>query len=487
MPGSARLLVAHLNGDNNVFGNAQNFTPPRDIKPCRFSVPGFDSSKSNTKASPFCHITTPVITESKRNSAKLSTIKCSLDESIRLDCKTAAMNVDQSVPHEVETVAKDENILNLCAAQDCFGNDKMGEFMNHHDFPVKLHVGQLDSRAEGEICDCKAADNVEATLANSNNLEKVSATCLCKRRATKRSEPLEQSYSKSRKVNENDQYDVSTIAEYKGSIQSMFKINSGNVTPTTIVCTTREPLVEILPTHARASISQPEISNVDAYVLDPIKASPGNGVEASAAKRQQPVIMLMNMADEKKRMHLTKIIENLGGIVSCNGNICTHVVTGQVRRTLNLCTALCAGAWVVSPEWLKASCRESKFVGEMPYILKDKDFESKYGVKVEDVVLKACANPRELLNGFHVYLTPHVQPQVEDLSAIIMAAGGKAVLSLEKVQNPSHTFALTCEEDMSEALAAAITGMPTYTSDWFMCCIMRQELDFTAPQFTESL
>jgi hypothetical protein len=63
----------------------------------------------------------------------------------------------------------------------------------------------------------------------------------------------------------------------------------------------------------------------------------------------------------------------------------------------------------------------------------------------------------------------------------------QAVLSLEKVQNPSHTFALTCEEDMSEALAAAITGMPTYTSDWFMCCIMRQELDFTAPQFTESL
>lgn len=186
-------------------------------------------------------------------------------------------------------------------------------------------------------------------------------------------------------------------------------------------------------------------------------------------------------------MHLTKIIENLGGIVSCNGNICTHIVTGQVRRTLNFCTALCAGAWVVSPEWLKASFRESKFVGEIPYVLKDKDFELKYGAKVEDVVLKASANPHALLNDFHVYLTPHVQPQVEDLSAIIMAAGGKAVLSLEEVQNPSHAFALTCEEDMSEALAAAITGMPTYTSDWFMCCIMRQELDFTAPQFTESL
>lgn len=66
----------------------------------------------------------------------------------------------------------------------------------------------------------------------------------------------------------------------------------------------------------------------------------------------------------------------------------------------------------------------------MPYVLKDKDFELKYGVKVEDVVLKASANPRVLLNDFHVYLTPHVQPQVEDLSAIIMAAGGKVSVFL---------------------------------------------------------
>lgn len=522
MPGNAMLLVSHLNGDNNVSGNAQIFTPPRDIKPCRFSVTGFDGSKSNTKASPFCHITTPVITESKRNLAKLSTIKCSLDEGIRLDYKTVAMDVDQSVTpevetvakaenvltHDVETVAKAENVLKLSAAQDCLGNDKMDAFMNQHDIPVKLHDGQLDSTAdmvnrnyekncgnsvldfcmEGKICDCKAADNIEATLANSNNLEKVSTTCLCMRRGTKRSGLHEQLYSKSRKVNENDQNDASTIAEYKSNIQSMFKVNSGNVTPTNIVCTSREPLGEILlPIHTQFPISQPEVSNVDAYVLDPVKASPSNVVAVSAARIQQPVIMLMNMSDEKKRMHLTKIIENLGGTVSCNGNICTHIVTGQVRRTLNFCTALCAGAWVVSPEWLKASFRESKFVGEMPYVLKDKDFESKYGVKVEDVVLKASANPRVLLNDFHVYLTPHVQPQVEDLSAIIMAAGGKAVLSLEEVQNPSHAFALTCEEDMSEALAAAITGMPTYTSDWFMCCIMRQELDFTASQFTESL
>ena len=75
-------------------------------------------------------------------------------------------------------------------------------------------------------------------------------------------------------------------------------------------------------------------------------------------------------------------------------------------------------------------CCAKCILGEMPYILKDKDFESKYGLKVEDVVLKACANPRELLKGFDVYLTPHVQPKVEDLSAIIMAAGGKLSMFL---------------------------------------------------------
>lgn len=39
-------------------------------------------------------------------------------------------------------------------------------------------------------------------------------------------------------------------------------------------------------------------------------------------------IMLMNIADEDKRLTLTKIIEDMGGVVTSNGSESTHVVTG---------------------------------------------------------------------------------------------------------------------------------------------------------------
>ena len=40
---------------------------------------------------------------------------------------------------------------------------------------------------------------------------------------------------------------------------------------------------------------------------------------------------------------------------------------------------------------------------------------------------------------------------------------------------------------MDEALLAVKSGIRTFSSEWFMNCIMKQELDLDAPQFAESL
>ncbi|XP_049931775.1 uncharacterized protein LOC116248385 isoform X2 [Nymphaea colorata] len=202
---------------------------------------------------------------------------------------------------------------------------------------------------------------------------------------------------------------------------------------------------------------------------------------------QNPVLMLMNIADEFKKTQLTEIIRGLHGSVSAYGNACTHVVTGKARSTLNFCTALCSGAWIVSSSWLKASVREGMFVEELPFILEDEDYLSIYKSELKDTVLRARRNPHGLLKGYDLYLSPNVQPPVIMLSEIIKSAGGKVLLSLDEVQEPSGTIVVTCEDDMEEALLAVKRGIWTYSSDWFINCIMRQELDFDAPQFAESL
>ncbi|KAJ0042578.1 hypothetical protein Pint_17789 [Pistacia integerrima] len=198
-------------------------------------------------------------------------------------------------------------------------------------------------------------------------------------------------------------------------------------------------------------------------------------------------IMLMNIAECSKKMQLTKVIENLGGVVTYDGSISSHVVTGKVRKTLNFCTALCSGAWIVSPSWLKQSFREGRFVDELPYILYDEDYVLKYRAELKTAVLRAKARPGGLFKGYNISMAAHVQPPVKTLSAIVKSAGGKVIARLDIANEMSKMIYIACEEDMEEALIAVKKGIWTFSSDWLMNCIMRQELDLEAPQFAESL
>ncbi|PQM34498.1 uncharacterized protein Pyn_09296 [Prunus yedoensis var. nudiflora] len=198
-------------------------------------------------------------------------------------------------------------------------------------------------------------------------------------------------------------------------------------------------------------------------------------------------IMLMNIADDTKKANLTKVIEDLGGAITSDGSTSTHVVTGKVRTTLNFCTALCSGAWIVSPSWLKESFRQGRYVDESSYILDDKEYVLKYKTELRGAVLRAKASPQGLLKGYDVYIAAHVQPTARMLSSIVRSAGGNIISELEKVNEASKTIFVACEEDMEEVLLAVKKGIWTFSSDWLMNCVMGQELDLEAPQFAESL
>lgn len=60
-------------------------------------------------------------------------------------------------------------------------------------------------------------------------------------------------------------------------------------------------------------------------------------------------------------------------------------------------------------------------------------------------------------------------------------------IGFAKISEKSRTIFIACEEDMDEALLAVKSGVRTFSSEWLMNCIMKQELDLDAPQFAESL
>nr|XP_004305700.2 PREDICTED: uncharacterized protein LOC101291854 isoform X1 [Fragaria vesca subsp. vesca] len=205
------------------------------------------------------------------------------------------------------------------------------------------------------------------------------------------------------------------------------------------------------------------------------------------SQRESFKIMLMNIADDAKKANLKKVIEDLGGAVTCNGSTSTHVVTGKVRTTLNFCTALCSGAWIVSPSWLKESFRQGRYADELPYILHDEEYVVRYGAELSSAVLRARGSPQGLLKGYNVYIAAHVQPPAKMLSTIVKFSGGNIIDGLEKVNEASKTIFVACDEDMEDVVLAVKKGKCTFSSDWLMHCVMRQKLDLEAPQFVESL
>ncbi|KAG0502787.1 hypothetical protein HPP92_002859 [Vanilla planifolia] len=200
-----------------------------------------------------------------------------------------------------------------------------------------------------------------------------------------------------------------------------------------------------------------------------------------------PRIMFMDIIDDDKRSRLTKIVEELGGSVARTATSSTHLITGKARRTLNFCLSLCSGVWIVSPSWLKSSFRVGKFLDESQHILEDEEYRMKYNCKLKDAVTRARTSPRSLLRGYQVCLSKHVQPSINDLSSIILTAGGRVIRGLKCMTEPSRTIFLAGEEDVEEALLAAKMGIRTFGIDWLINCVMRQHLDLEADRFAESL
>lgn len=83
--------------------------------------------------------------------------------------------------------------------------------------------------------------------------------------------------------------------------------------------------------------------------------------------------------------------------------------------------------------------------------------------------------------SWHTMCSTHV------FSLIYLLYLNQVIYGYGKVNEASTTIFVTCEEDMEEAIIAAKRGMRTFSSEWFMKCVMKQELDMEACQFAESL
>ncbi|AQK85527.1 N-acetyltransferase [Zea mays] len=281
-------------------------------------------------------------------------------------------------------------------------------------------------------------------------------------------------------------YSESSLSEQEPK-KRMYKTSSSSLKSKRIRCSNHDDNCQDMNqigVHDNNLCSSPENS---LHVILKEHHIPSTGAHIYSNGSGSPTIMLMNIADEQKKARLTKVVETLRGFVTCDGHSCTHVVTGKARRTMNFCIALCSGAWIISPNWLKESFREGQFVGEAQYVLEDEEYRMQYKSELRDAVMRAKERPNSLFAGYTFCLSKYIQPSFDVLSAIIKSTGGKIIKKLSELDELSRTIFLVCEEEAELALVAAKSGIKTFSSDWFMSCVMKQELDLEAPQFIVSL
>lgn len=118
-----------------------------------------------------------------------------------------------------------------------------------------------------------------------------------------------------------------------------------------------------------------------------------------------------------------QIVHLLGGRVVSNPHRCTHFVTVNFIRTVNILVCIARGCHVAVPDWLLSSKQAKQFVDAWPYTLQSKAKEAEAGFHLRASL--EAARKQQLLEGWHVLITPHCKPDVPSLTSMVTAAGGK--------------------------------------------------------------
>ena len=85
----------------------------------------------------------------------------------------------------------------------------------------------------------------------------------------------------------------------------------------------------------------------------------------------------------------------------------------------------------------------------------------------------------KVLDGYKVYLTPHVKPERDQMSDIIKCSGGEA-LKFTSPLSPrpeEKVIVVTCDEDLGMCKNVMEAGIPVYSTELILGGVLRQELE----------
>lgn len=168
-------------------------------------------------------------------------------------------------------------------------------------------------------------------------------------------------------------------------------------------------------------------------------------------------------------------------------------------RTVKFLRNLSKGAMILSSSWIEKCLDSGKVPPPKEYLLKDKENEKKFGLKLQASVDKAAKNKGRLLWGVPIYCTAGIKNGTESYKAIadangalfmVYAARSGTTIKPTKPEDdeggpePVYLLSTATPEEKKlwpkfEAMARLGNMEPrVVASDWLLDVAMKQEVSF---------
>ncbi|KAK3103670.1 hypothetical protein FSP39_020895 [Pinctada imbricata] len=179
------------------------------------------------------------------------------------------------------------------------------------------------------------------------------------------------------------------------------------------------------------------------------------------------------------------IVQQLGGVMTDNPVLCTHVIAPALTRTIKFFVAINVCKHIITKQWLEDSMSFNRFLDEKPYYLKDTIAEKEMQCNLQESLKRAQA--KKLFEGLTVYISPSVTPSVPELTRIVECAGGKVAKKRQGLKLLSNfndfghcqDVVITCEKDLHLFRNMIARKIPLYNSEFILMGVLRQELNYT--------
>ncbi|KAI1436186.1 BRCT domain-containing protein [Xylaria sp. CBS 124048] len=194
-----------------------------------------------------------------------------------------------------------------------------------------------------------------------------------------------------------------------------------------------------------------------------------------------------------------KILRDMGIAVVQDGQPIDYLVAPQLVRTVKFLRNLSKGAVILSSTWIEDCLDKKEMPDPQKYVLKDKENERRFGLRLETSIRRAKENKGRLLAGIPIYCTASIKNGPESYQAIAEANGAifisygprsgttiKPTNPEEDEGGPEPVYLLSTSSPEERKLWKRFEDMArkgnmeprVVASDWLLDVVMKQEVSF---------